>query len=672
MLHCFNPACSAPENPDRASYCDSCGASLTQPYVFRDRYRIARVLGQGAFGRTYKAENLERFNDPCVIKKFIAQGQGASLRKAKELFQREAKRLNDLDHPQIPRLHAYFQQKGVLYLVQEFVEGEDLRSEFGWRGRYSEAEIRELLESLLPVLQYLHSQDPPLIHRDIKPENIMRRQGDRQLVLIDFGGAKQIAGTSLSRPGTVIYTPGYAAFEQINGQPRPASDLYSLGATCARLLTGCFPRKTARGTQDELYDADRGCWLWQDYLQRHGIAIGEELGTVLEGLLQHFARNRYQSAREVLAALRGQSIPTGKTAMPSPTTLQPSSLHLATTRPATPFHRITRAKFLKFAGFAGLGVVSTAIVGSLLSRRERAIDSRQPQIDFNSFPERPDSAYDFRFEVVTVNNKGEVINQQSHRAKSLREDLGNGVNLELVAIPGGTFIMGSPDTEENRSDDEGPQHPVTVSPFFMSKYAITQEQWQAVAKLPKIARNLAPNPSRFKGEKHPVEMVSWYDAVEFCDRVSRYLGRQYRLPSEAEWEYACRAGTTTPFYFGEAIATNLANYNGNYAYASAPKGKYREQTTKTGRFPPNLFGLYEMHGNVWEWCADPWHDNYEDAPTDGSIWLGNNDNRYYSLRGGSWFIHPRYCRSAVRNWCNPVVRYNSFGFRVVGVAARMR
>jgi formylglycine-generating enzyme required for sulfatase activity len=173
--------------------------------------------------------------------------------------------------------------------------------------------------------------------------------------------------------------------------------------------------------------------------------------------------------------------------------------------------------------------------------------------------------------------------------------LGDGVELELVRIPGGSFPMGSPDTELERFDREGPQHRVTVAEFFMGKYAVTQSQWRVVAAMETVNRELDPNPSRFQGEDRPVERVSWLEAVEFCDRLSRHTGRTYRPPTEAEWEYACRAGTETPFHFGSTITPALANYNGNYTYADEPKGEYRGQTTPVGSFGvANSFGLYDI------------------------------------------------------------------------------
>jgi formylglycine-generating enzyme required for sulfatase activity len=288
----------------------------------------------------------------------------------------------------------------------------------------------------------------------------------------------------------------------------------------------------------------------------------------------------------------------------------------------------------------------------------------------------------FKFDVVKVNAKGQEVKREKAEAQYYAEDLGNGITLDMVAVPGGKFMMGTEDEEIERLCKkydkewfrwERPQHEVTVPPFFMAKYPITQAEWRAIASRLdlKVERDLKPNPAYFKdredSDRRPVERVSWYDAVEFCQRLSKLTGQEYRLPSEAEWEYACRAGTTTPFHFGETITTDLANYNGNYTYASEPKGKYREQTTPVGSFPLNAFGLYDMHGNVWEWCADDWHDNYEGAPTDGSAWLDNNENcsHYWLLRGGSWNNNPQNCRSANRNNNYPDDRNNDIGLRVV-------
>ncbi len=257
------------------------------------------------------------------------------------------------------------------------------------------------------------------------------------------------------------------------------------------------------------------------------------------------------------------------------------------------------------------------------------------------------------------------IERQRRTTKYYSEDLGNGIKLDMVLIPEGDFLMGATENELDSPDREKPQHQVTVSTFFMGRYPVTQEQWREVTALPQVEQALKANPSRFKGDKRPVEQVSWYEAKEFCARLSKYTKRNYGLPNEAEWEYACRAGTTTPFHFGETITTDLANYRGTGSYGEGPKGEYRQETTSVGIFSPNNFGLCDMHGNVWEWCEDHWHDNYHKAPHDGSSWTSDGDSSLRVLRGGSWNYNPWYCRSATRYDDNPEFDFITFGFRVV-------
>jgi formylglycine-generating enzyme required for sulfatase activity len=238
-------------------------------------------------------------------------------------------------------------------------------------------------------------------------------------------------------------------------------------------------------------------------------------------------------------------------------------------------------------------------------------------------------------------------------------------------IPAGTFTMGSPEDELERFDSEGPQHEVSVPTFLMGRYPVTQAQWRVVAELPQVNRELEPDPSNSKGDNRPVEQVSWYDAVEFCDRLAQHTQRPYRLPTEAEWEYACRAGTKTPFYFGKTLTTEVANYDGNYTYADGPKGEYRKETTPVDHFGiANAFGLSDMHGNIWEWCEDHWHGNYEGAPTDGSAWMTDNNEARRINRGGSWNSFPRNCRSAGRDDFAPDGINYSLGVRVVCSAPR--
>ncbi|MBM5818389.1 MAG: formylglycine-generating enzyme family protein [Cyanobacteria bacterium K_Offshore_surface_m2_239] len=305
-------------------------------------------------------------------------------------------------------------------------------------------------------------------------------------------------------------------------------------------------------------------------------------------------------------------------------------------------------------------------------------------------------------ETARLRRQGEGwrVERQPLRVERALVELGEGINLPLLWIAGGEFVMGSPPDELERLDPEGPQHRVRLAGFWLGQTPVTQAQWRAVARLvPPLGerwqRQLPANPSRFQpeGEKtsagnfsllpgeantnqRPVEQVSWHDAMEFCRRVETLLpvacGLRCTLPSEAQWEYACRAGTSTPFHFGETITPELANYLGSYTYANGPKGEYRQQTTPVGMFPANDWGLHDMHGNVWEWCLDHWHESYDEAPFDGRAWLASDGQdpkaegeRERLLRGGSWFSYPRDCRSARRIHSLPDYASYGVGFRVV-------
>lgn len=263
----------------------------------------------------------------------------------------------------------------------------------------------------------------------------------------------------------------------------------------------------------------------------------------------------------------------------------------------------------------------------------------------------------FTFEVLGVNDRGQVRKRRSQSAQYYRQSLKEGAALDMVYVPSGQFRMGSSVTEAHRQKSEGPRHLVNVAAFFMGKYPITQAQWQAM---------MGDNPAKFQGADLPVEGVSWLAAVEFCQKLSTATGQTYRLPSEAEWEYAARATTDTPFYIGETLITDLANYDGRYTYGKGPKGIFRKATNNVGTFSGNAFGLYDMHGQVWEWCQDHWHDSYDGAPADGTAWVNKGDTKTRRVRrGGSWYDGPHACRSAFRYRSLPSSYQNSFGLRVV-------
>ncbi|MDJ0617633.1 MAG: serine/threonine-protein kinase [Calothrix sp. MO_192.B10] len=292
MSYCLNPSCHAPQNPQRSKFCITCGS----PLLLKERYCPLKPIGQGGFGRTFLALDEHKPSQPyCVIKQFYPQAQGTStVQKAIELFNQEAVRLDELGkHPQIPELLAYFNQDDRQYLVQEFIEGQNLAQELSQRGIWQENQIWLLLEDLLPVLQFCH--DRQVIHRDIKPENIIYRS-NHQPVLVDFGASKFVTETALNRTGTSIGSPEYVAPEQMRGQAIFASDLYSLGATCLRLLTGRSPF--------ELYDVNHDTWIWQQYLKQ---PVSGKLSQILDKMLVSIPARRYQSAEEVIQDINSQT-----------------------------------------------------------------------------------------------------------------------------------------------------------------------------------------------------------------------------------------------------------------------------------------------------------------------------------------------------------------------------
>lgn len=294
MSYCLNSNCQSPQNPDDAKFCLGCGAKL----LLAERYRAIKPIGQGGFGRTFLAVDEYKPSKPqCVIKQFFPQAQGTNNpEKAAELFRQEAVRLDQLGkHPQIPELLAYFIQEQRQYLVQEFVDGKNLAQELARKGYFSEEQIRQLLNDLLPVLQFVH--EGHVIHRDIKPQNIVRRTSDQKLALVDFGAAKYATETALAVTGTVIGSAGYTAPEQAIGKAIFASDLFSLGVTCIHLLTQRPPF--------DLYSVSEGGWIWQEYLIT---PISDSLSQVLEKMLVTATKRRYQSAAEVLQDLNSQLI----------------------------------------------------------------------------------------------------------------------------------------------------------------------------------------------------------------------------------------------------------------------------------------------------------------------------------------------------------------------------
>ena len=622
--------------------------------ILRNHYKIIKSLGHGGFGDTYLAQDLDLPGNPkCVVKHLKPKSlDPIVLNTARKLFEREADTLYKLgnDSDQIPRLFAHFREGREFFLVQEYIEGQDISRELTPGKKLSESETIALVKGILEGLKVAHENN--VIHRDIKPQNLMRRSSDNKIVLIDFGAVKEIDVLTINQQGATtltvaVGTPGYMPSEQSNGKPKLSSDIYAVGMVGIRALTGKDP-------QNLLTDSKTGNVIW-----RNEAEVSNHLADILDKMVHEYFPQRYQNAMEVLEILPEMTV---KVNPPKPKQTSTAKTGLKVNPPQLLTHK-TRRQMLILGGLAGSGFVGALLTQRFLNKRSQEKFSNSISLlQVRSSPTPPPGLKTRfqKFATVIVDGRGEIIRSPQGRAEVIIENIGNRVFLEMVKIPGGRFLMGSPETEAERLSHEGPQHYVDVPEFLMGRYAVTQGQWEAV---------MGNNPSGFQGASRPVETVSWYDAVEFCQKLSQITGKKYSLPSESQWEYACRAGTTTPFSFGETIRSELVNYDGNYPYANAPKGKYRAQTTDVGIFLPNSFGLYDMHGNVYEWCQDFWHESYNGAPTDGSAWQTGGDSGKRLLRGGCWLNYSWICRSAERIYGNVDNFKEDRGFRVVSSVA---
>ncbi|AFY31543.1 bifunctional serine/threonine-protein kinase/formylglycine-generating enzyme family protein [Calothrix sp. PCC 7507] len=596
--------------------------------ILAGRYEIIGQLGGRGFAITFLAkDHLQSSNPLCVVKQLRPYHIHPQL---VELFEQEITILEKLGkHPQIPQLWAYFSENQHLYIVHEFIPGHDLSQEILPGKRSDERYVTDLLPEILEVLSFVHSQG--IIHGDIKPRNLMRRYEDGKIFLLDFGTVKEIASLMVDAEGefissAVIGTPGYMPNEQKKGNLYLSSDVYALGITAIQALTGIKPGKLPR-------DIKTGEVIWQDQVN-----ISTHTAGAIAKMVSPNPSQRYPNA---IAALQGFTSPS------------PQSTDWS------------RRQAIKAFSCVGAGLAASVLIQKIFPSptTETTVpllttpDSLGKSSGATARAATHERSFlkTAQFEVVTVDKWGKIINRYPREARFFTEELGRDIPLEMVQIPGGKFVMGSSPEEKERHQDEGPKHTVVIKTFYISKFPITQKQYQAV---------MNENPSRFIGRQRPVEQVSWDDAIAFCRQLSQQTGKNYQLPSEAQWEYACRAGTNTPFHFGETITSALGNYDPNFTYGLAPQGKYLQETTVVGSFPPNAFGLYDMHGLVWEWCQDIYFDSYNGAPTDGSARISDRPH-HRLLRGGSWGDKPGDCRSANRIKYPQNFRSLLHGFRVV-------
>jgi eukaryotic-like serine/threonine-protein kinase len=626
-------------------------------YLLRNRYCIQQPLASGCFCVTYLAIDYDYYRQKYVVIKHLKpqNKNPALLQIARRLFETEAmalKRLGDITD-RIPTLYAYFEDHSEFYLVQEFIEGQTLSAELE-RGKLSTTATIQVLREILIGLSFVHAENT--IHRDLKPDNIIRRSSDNALVLIDFGAVKEVRQTTLTTPNARTLasigfgTEGYMPSEQAMGYPKLASDIYAVGAIGIECLTGKEPH--------ELFDEELLEFKWRHLYRESNPRVDpliSPLVMVLNKMLQQRHLDRYANAAEALTAI--DAILLGR----DPGTENQSNLQLLPSHKlASIFDRVSidRSIFLKLIGLGSLGAIGLFSISKPIQPSEHELDPNQ-QVNLDDMP-TIDRLAMIKVTSIKLNDYGNIIDRPQSHSYIFQEELGDGTFLTMVQIPPGTFMMGSPDREEGQESCEQPEHPVNIPTFYLGQTQITQAQWTAI--FPDRQGTFSSN------HQVPIDSISWLDAIEFCHRLSTNTGRKYRLPTESEWEYACRATTTNPFAYGDTISPSIVNYDAARPYGESVKGICRGKSTPVATFPPNLFGLYDMHGNLWEWCLDEWFANYRDAPQDGSA-RGDletrTENTQRVVRGGSWFSAGQMCRAASRSSLPASYRHNHYGFRVV-------
>jgi formylglycine-generating enzyme required for sulfatase activity/tRNA A-37 threonylcarbamoyl transferase component Bud32 len=556
------------------------------------RFLIKKVLGAGGFGITYLVIE-QQTNKPYVIKTLNhLQQSREDFIDRQEKFVNEALILKGCRHPHIVQVYELIQEDGLWGIVMEYIEGEELAHYTDEKGQLAESEALIYIDQMSQALAYVHQQG--FLHRDIKPHNILLRKNTQEAVLIDFGLAREVlSGRQSSMTNST--TEGYAPIEQYqqSGTTGSYSDVYALAATLYHLLTAQVPMPSTFRSYAPLPPP-----------QHFNAQISDRINTAIVQALQQEYQQRPQTVSE----------------------------------------------FRELLGLVAISPVPNAM--SLAT----AVTSDLPLVD--SF-----DAANWQQTLVAASNQTSfnlaaqpVVSSRKTVLRSGSFWRGKNVELEMLYVPDGEFLMGAPSDEVGSLAHERPQHQVMMRFFHMSKFPITQEQYLAV---------MGRNPAKFSGDRRPVERVSWHDAAEFCERLSSQSDRLYRLPTEAEWEYACRAQTTTAFYFGNNIYANLANHNQNGSAGKFKSNLVRRETSAVDIFPANNFGLHDLHGNVWEWCADNYHADYRGAPTNGDVWPAEIDRNLRVLRGGAWGCSAPECRSAARHWELAEHRSNKIGFRVV-------
>ncbi|MBF0376733.1 MAG: SUMF1/EgtB/PvdO family nonheme iron enzyme [Desulfamplus sp.] len=653
--------------------------------LLADQYVVGKVLGKpGGFGITYLGWDT-RLETMVAIKEYLPRDNagrdtdqttvvvhsnedGEIFKYGLEAFLMEARTLAKFNHASVVSVRTFFEANNTAYLVMNYYSGMSLESYLVEKGgRIPEKLAVDIMMPILDGLREVHEKG--FLHRDIKPQNIYLTQGGLP-ILLDFGAARFAMGER-SRSLSVVLTPGYAPYEQYHRKGRQGTwtDIYACAATLYRMVTGKTPPEAIeRKDDDDLIPPDRivsvSFGFTNAVLQALSTEPSERPQSVrqFQDMLLNLSESsssqpppNFQSPPPPL-----QPEPEFQTPeppyRPTPQPIPPIS-QSSTSVPPLPFPTQPpqqKSSMLKWV-VIGLVVVAGIFIAYSMGGKKQSYQSSVSTEPVSSTVEQSKPAKQPE-PTPAPEPSPPVVTQREPQAGDLID--GSLPNMQFAYIPPGEFMMGSPSSEPDRENDET-RHRVTLTKgFYMQTTEVTQGQWKAVMGYP-------PPELYFKdcGDNCPVENISWEDAREFIKKLNQNGdGREYRLPTEAEWEYAARAGTTTPFNTGSCLSTDKANYNGNYPLTGCSKGKYREKTIEVGSFAPNAWGLHDMHGNVWEWCED-WLSDYPSGSVTDPV--GASSGSYRVIRGGRWNGGEWNCRSADRVGSSPSNRADDLGFRLV-------
>ncbi|WP_377704647.1 SUMF1/EgtB/PvdO family nonheme iron enzyme [Pseudoduganella sp. UC29_71] len=687
------------------------------------RYRLERLIGLGGMGQVWQATDLatqeELGHSDQVALKILPPQLTQSATHTKLLIE-EATQARRLAHENIVRIYEWAQDPATssYFIIMECLDGQDLDAWLAHSGPATLEQVHTMLRPVAHALDYAWDKFK-LVHRDIKPGNVFLTQKG-EVKLLDFGIASRArnAGSSLGMQTPNAGTTGYRAPEAGTSQrqPSPKLDVYAVAVMIYQLLEGRLPFDENRSAQF-LPSAPAALNELQWQVLQRGFAFAQEqrpesVTALLDALLgasgpseeelaaqaaerQERERQREQEQRREQAARAEQARADElkrQAELAERRKAEAQAAAIEKVKLDQQRRELERQQRLEAEQQAKER--KARLREQLLARREAdALKARQAQEEQQRKAAQLKAEAAYRAEQErhrkeqAARNAAELAalmptpgSPVADASGVLRDRFldGTGTGPDLVLIPTGRFEMGSSEYERNIAmkagsqkswlDRETPQHWVGIDyPFALGRFPVTVGQWRQFARATRwesMSDTDWAAPGFKQGDEHPVVGVSWHDVQKYLAWLSEKTGQVYRLPSEAEWEYACRAGTHTAFSFGDNISTEMANYDGNFTYNNGAKGEFRQGTTKVNAFQPNPWGLFDMHGNVWEWTQDVVHDNYQGAPGDGSAWEQGGDPVRRVLRGGSWLYQPRYLRSALRNGYSAVLANDIVGFRV--------